>query len=250
MRLILGVLFLVSSLFSSTVTSKFKVTFGFIGEIGNADAVLVIQDNKYKISVVAKSTGMAKLLSGNKQESYTSEGVVENGFFKPLIHKSIVNSNSKKVEDIYDFNYEKKQITKKRISLNKENNEEKIENSVEDFFTDNDVLTLFFNLGNYIDELKEKKSITRLAVGANKNDRIVYIEILNEKERESVQDLMKMTKENTYLKVVINQDIFSSDKGELLLSLDRELYCNKAVLKDVLFFGDIVGAQTSKIAAQ
>ncbi len=43
------------------------------------------------------------------------------------------------------------------------------------------------------------------------------------------------------MKVVVNDDIFASDKGELLINLRDDGLCTQAILKDVLFFGDIRG---------
>jgi len=42
-----------------------------------------------------------------------------------------------------------------------------------------------------------------------------------------------------YAKAIVHQDIFSSDKGELLLRIGDDGITQKAVLKDLIFFGDI-----------
>jgi len=44
-----------------------------------------------------------------------------------------------------------------------------------------------------------------------------------------------------FLIVFINQKIFASKRGELYLDLNDDGICTKAVLKDVIFFGDIRG---------
>ena len=46
-----------------------------------------------------------------------------------------------------------------------------------------------------------------------------------------------------FVKVVLNEPIFSSSKGELLIYLDSDGLAVKAVLEDVLLFGDIVGTK-------
>ena len=43
------------------------------------------------------------------------------------------------------------------------------------------------------------------------------------------------------MRVIINDDIFASEKGELLVNLRDDGIVQQAVLKDVLFFGDIRG---------
>ena len=44
-----------------------------------------------------------------------------------------------------------------------------------------------------------------------------------------------------FLTVILNDRIFASAKGELLINLDSSGLCEKAILEDVLLFGDIVG---------
>ena len=48
------------------------------------------------------------------------------------------------------------------------------------------------------------------------------------------------------LVVIINQKIFSSKRGELYINLDDDGICTSAVLKDVIFFGDIRGKLVEK----
>jgi hypothetical protein len=43
-----------------------------------------------------------------------------------------------------------------------------------------------------------------------------------------------------YLTAIIHQKIFASERGELILAIDKEGITEKAVLKDVLFFGDVM----------
>jgi hypothetical protein len=49
------------------------------------------------------------------------------------------------------------------------------------------------------------------------------------------------TDDGEFLKVVLNDRIFSSAQGELLISLGTDGLSEKAILEDVLLFGDIVG---------
>ena len=44
-----------------------------------------------------------------------------------------------------------------------------------------------------------------------------------------------------YATVIIHQKIFSSSAGHLLLAIGKDGITDKAVLKDVIFFGDIRG---------
>ena len=49
-----------------------------------------------------------------------------------------------------------------------------------------------------------------------------------------------------YLTAIIHQKIFSSSKGELILSIDEAGITQKAMLKDVMMFGDILAERVQK----
>jgi hypothetical protein len=46
-----------------------------------------------------------------------------------------------------------------------------------------------------------------------------------------------------YATAIIHQKIFSSQEGRLLLGVAKDGITNQAVLKDVIFFGDISGVR-------
>jgi hypothetical protein len=50
--------------------------------------------------------------------------------------------------------------------------------------------------------------------------------------------------EDRLVTVVVDQDIFESDRGELYVSLDSDYLAIEAMLKDVLLFGDIRAVRT------
>ena len=108
-----------------------------------------------------------------------------------------------------------------------------------EFFTKNDLLSLFFNLNELI-EFKDTKNYSFNAVGANKTDGKIDLLIPSKNKIQQINKTMKKEKEKKLI-VYINQKIFGSEKGELLLSLNNEGFCSIAILKDVIFFGDIVG---------
>ena len=81
-------------------------------------------------------------------------------------------------------------------------------------------------------------------MGAKEDDGRVDIEKPEGAELEKMKEFMKMDIDS-FLKVSINQNIFSSEKGEMLINVDKNNICNKAVLKDVLLFGDIVATKVN-----
>lgn len=242
MRIIFLSLILFFDLFALSINAKYKVSFGLFGKVGVSEAYLEKNATDYHIKVTAKATGLSAKLSRHREEVYESFGKVEEGKLVP--HKFIkIRKNSKKT-DIKEhlFNYKEKIVSIKRTSI--ENGETQINYDKLPFFAQNDILTLFFNLKYYLKDLKTDTQMILYAVGANKKDGHVNIYTPKGNEHNKIKRLLEAN--DHLLVVIINQKIFSSQRGELYLNLDDDGICTKAVLKDVIFFGDIRGRLVEK----
>ncbi len=236
------IFFLVTSIFATDISAKYRVSFGILGELGIANTSLHVDEkNRYKIVVHAVTTGVANFLSGEREEWHISEGRVDkNGILIPAYYKKIVQRyssiNSKVVlkKDIrkYVFNHEKKELKVQKTILI--GNKKEYSQKDGDYYAPNDLLSLFFNFKKMLPSLEVKTASKFYAVGANKTDgRIDIIPLKNSDDLD--------WEDGHLMKVIINQKIFSSKKGELLLNLGDDGLCKQAVLKDVLLFGDIRG---------
>ena len=76
-----------------------------------------------------------------------------------------------------------------------------------------------------VEDLDSEKVL--YAVGANKKDGSLHVKYLGQNGDEK-----------EYL-AILNEPIFASKDGALHVSLDADGLCSRAVLKDVLLFGDI-----------
>ena len=236
------IFFLVTSIFATDISAKYRVSFGIFGELGIANTSLHVDEkNRYKIVVHAVTTGVANFLSGEREEWHISEGRVDkNGILIPAYYKKIVQRyssiNGKVVlkKDIrkYVFNHEKKELKVQKIIFR--GNKKEYSQKDGDYYAPNDLLSLFFNFKKMLPSLEVKTASKFYAVGANKTDgRIDIIPLKNSDDLD--------WEDGHLMKVIINQKIFSSKKGELLLNLGDDGLCKQAVLKDVLIFGDIRG---------
>jgi len=250
MRIIILLFFLFSTSYSKDITATYKVTFGIFGQIGIAKTSLHVSGkNTYKINVHVVTTGLANFLSGGREEWYESYGSVDNkGIFLPKIYKKVVKrtiregdfENSKEIIKIYTkkyiFLHDKKIIKIEQIK--QKNNDIKKENKIADYYATNDLLSLFFNFRNILPSLEIKKPKVFFAIGARKKDGRIDIEpiknILHVKEEFN-------WKSGHMIKAIINQKIFASKRGELLINLGDDGLAKDAVLKDVILFGDIKG---------
>jgi len=223
---------------AETITAKYKVEFGIIGEIGIAKATLVRDTKNYQIDVALKATGIAKILSGNRQEHHISKGHIENGMMVSDMYQIIKSHGSKKSNKIYRINHQTKRVSKehKRWKNDKMTMDE---NTTIDFYSKDDLLTLYFNLDKKIVNKVKSHNYNFKAVGAEQQGGSVDVIIPKKRELDDLKELLGGAKDSWYARAIIHQDIFSSDKGELLLDIGKNGITQKAVLKDVIFFGDI-----------
>jgi len=241
-KFLLTILLFLSFLNAKTIIASYKVSFGIFGRIGTADAVLKIdKDNRYKISIEAKAKGLAKVLSGGRVERYESEGKVIDGVLVPDKYLGITKTNSKRREKLYLFDHKNKKIT--MIKFTTRDGKTTKSSEYLKYYAKNDILSLFFNIKYFLNDFDFKGKKVLYAVGANKKDGRVDIIAPTGKELEKLkQDIGR--KNGHFLIVFINQKIFASKRGELFLDINDEGIALKAVLKDVILFGDIRGKLT------
>ncbi len=238
-KIILVLLIVVPFLNAKTLIATYKISFGIFGHIGTAKAVLQTNKNgTYHISIKAVATGLAKILSGGRVESYESSGKIIDGFLVPDIYKGTTKTHSKTAIKIYYFLHKKRVVDVLKIRIKKDK-ESKSSETLK-YYANNDILTLFFNIKHYLDDFKFKGEKILHAVGANKkNGKVNLIAPTGKK----LKMLKKYLGKNSghFLIVFINQKIFASKRGELYLDINDKGVCTKAVLKDVILFGDIRG---------
>lgn len=247
----------------NSIEASYDVSYGIFGKLGIANASMDIKKNKYIIKIDVKATGLAKVLSDGKEETYTSLGSIIDHKFIPKTFTKFTRSNHKNETKKYTFDYSNNQVIvektknylKRNYDMTKMNNDGTFENDKEewikeesreilDYFATNDLLSLFFNIKHFIPTFNQGENYILKAVGANKDKGKIEIMI---PDGEKYNDLISSLDTDSSEKFIayINQKIFSSKRGELFISLNSEGFCNKAVLKDVLLFGDIVGTMTN-----
>jgi hypothetical protein len=250
-KIILILIFLSIFLNAKTIEATYKISYGIFGELGVAKTTLeLLPNNFYKIKVHAYATGIAKFLSSNKEEFYESEGFIKDNLLVPNKFVETSNNSYKKRVKNYTFDYKKNQILlkkyEKKLVTKYDKNIKKIESWEENsstelskYFTSNDLLSLFFNITQVIPSFTQGNSYSLTAIGANKDNGKLDIIIPKDDAYKELEN--SLDTKNIKFIVSIHQKIFSSSNGELFISLNNEGFCDKAVLKDVLIFGDVRG---------
>lgn len=212
--------------------ATYEVSFGVLERIGLAEALFEIRDDQsYSIRIEAKTEGIAKILTNNRIEVYESHGMIQDGKLIPKKYVKIRQTDAKKGIKIYTFDHLNKKIVLENI-----HSDDWKEKPV-DYYASEDILTLFFNLKHY-PRKPEYQSL--YALGGDKKEGKIDVVFADKNDSLMMSEALQ-SKSGEFMKVIVNQPIFSSERGELYLNLSEDGLCEKALLKDVLFFGDIVG---------
>lgn len=225
-------------LYSAQLEAEYNISYGIFGVLGKANTRISKENGSYIITAQAFTEGMAKFLTNNRQEVYTSKGKVVGGVLLPFEYKKVRSTDSYIKEKKYTFDHENKTVTLKRVNYDKKNNKRSFSVEKFEYYAPNDILSLYFNLNSLVEGKNEKEFVFH-AIGAKEDNGRVDVAQPAGEELEQMKKFMDLEKDR-FLKVSINQKIFSSKNGEMYINLSRNNMCNKAVLKDVIMFGDII----------
>jgi hypothetical protein len=242
-RIFLFLIFSILSLFAEEFESfvKYKVGYG-VFTLGEASAYLRISDNgSYKTEISAKAKGLAAVFSRERTETYMSEGEMFEGRLVPYHFEKKTSYGNKKRHIEFFWDYENNQIVMEKENCKNSDCEYSSEILPDDRYAKDDILTLYHNI---IFDLNKTgaKEINASAIGSKKP----VIVMLPEGKRLKTAKKTFDNKNGTYLVVILNQEIFTSDEGELYVNVDNDNTASKAILKKTMLFGDVWGEQIEK----
>jgi len=233
-KIVLLLLLLFQTADAQVLSATYEVSYGIFKKLGSATARFETkEDQTYNIKIEARTEGLAKVLTNNRIETYESYGSIVNGYLVPQKYIKIRQTNSSKKIKIYTFDHPNKIVWRESIDSDEW---DKVKN---DFYAPDDILSLFFNVKNHLQNQEDRPFYV---VGANKKDGRIDV---NFPKGGSLSEMKKklQTDQGNFLKVILNDRIFSSANGELMINLGSDGLCDKAILEDVLFFGDVVGSR-------
>lgn len=235
--LLIGLFLSLSWLDAQVLDVKYRVKFGILGELGVSHAHLETKGNHYRLSIDAKATGMAKALSQNRKETHLSEGFIQNGRYYTERYTIEVEYGEKKREKVYTVDHQKKIVSKSSKKYRKGKLTAHTESTL-DFFSTDDLLTLYFNLPKLLDGKSKPGLYTFRAIGAEQQNGKVELRLPEPDQLKKYTDTLGRGAYR-YLTAIIYQKIFSSNKGELMIAIGKDGITQKAVLKDLVMFGDL-----------
>lgn len=240
MRRIVAAVVTAVALWAGPVDTAYDVSFGIFDKLGRATAVYRAEGSRYTMTIGAKATGTAAFLSGGREDRYESTGTIVGGRYRPDRYVTTSRSSGGQKRTVYLFDHDERQI---RQTKEEAINGRFVATSTQTipYYAPDDILTLYFSVLDRIETLRTGMRYSFYAVGANKKDGRVDVTVADGAAQEELRRDLGYAPGDRYLIVVINQKIFSSANGELALRIASDGTCTRAVLKDVLFFGDIRG---------
>ncbi len=235
---IFGGLFLLLGSFASTKVTQldYKATFGIFGTVGTIQNSLTQNAKTYKIDTKVTLAGLAKVLMGGQTEHYVSKGHIKDGLMVSDFYQMTSKKKNKKVMKEYRIDHQKKSVTKR---VRKWRKEKLVEDRTETlkFYAEDDLLTLYFNMGHAVKKKQKGKTYLFKSVGLEKQKGEVQITVPDDVQVvEYKKDLGQDGK--IYAKAFIHQKNFRKKKGDILLSVAQDGFINRSVIKDILFYGD------------
>ncbi len=213
---------------------NYDAKFGIFGTIGSLKTKLTKTRRSYTIDTKMALTGLAKRLFSRHKGRYISKGHISNGLMITDLYQIIERYDNMVVSKEYWTDHKRKKVT---LKVKKWKKGKLIQNSKTrlKFYAKNDLLTLYFNLDKMLTK-KGKRYIFKV-VGLEKQNGRVKITVPSPSQSSSYKKDLGATA-NWYAKALIHQKNFRKKKGDILMSVAKDGYIKKAVIKDILMYGD------------
>lgn len=231
-------------LFSPLLQAKhievdYSVEFGMFGQVGKVHATLTSDQKYYMLDANVSALGIAKAVTDDLKERHISKGHVVNGLLVADMYQMIKSYGKYTSTTIYKVNHQTKRLTRQYKQWKYDT---MIVNDTEtlDYYSKDDMMTLFLNLSKHIKEKYRVKKYRFKAIGADRKNGRVDVTIPSQKTLKKMKGIVgKFKQGDWYSRVVMHRKLYKSKKGELEVKIGKEGLVDKAVLKDLIFFGDV-----------
>ena len=225
---------------AKNIEADYSAEFGIVGEVARAHATLLSNGKTYTLDANIRAVGaIAQTVTDNLKERHISKGHILNGLLVTDMYQMIKSYGEYSSTTIYRVDHKKKRVTKHYIKWRK--GKEVINEKVTlGYYGRDDLMTLFMNLSKYIKEKHKSKNYKFSVVGADRKNGRVDVSIPSDNALKQIKSLVGEGKKGDWhSKVVMHRKLYNSEKGELEVRIGKEGLVDKAVLKDLIFFGDV-----------
>lgn len=234
-----------SMLYAKNMTADYRVEFGIVGTVGQVHTHYSDTKNHYVIDTNLSAVGtLANMMTHHLKERHICKGIITHSGQRIATSYEMKKTFGKyKTNTLYTVDNKKKKVIKSYKMWEKKGNiyvQISQYSYTLNYYAVDDMVTLFLNLNRYIKN-KEKPAHYRLkAVGADKMNGRVDITIPDKERKKSMLRLLGQAKKGEWLmNLIMHRQLYSSKQGELMVRMGKDSTIEKAVLKDLIFFGDV-----------
>lgn len=225
---------------AKNIEVDYSVKFGIVGEVARVHATLTADHKFYTLDANVSAVGaIAKIVTDNLQERHISKGHIVNGLLMTDMYQMIKSYGDYTSTTIYTVKHRRKKVTRQYIKWEKG---KKITNEkvTLGYYGIDDLMTLFLNLPKHIKNKHKSKNYRFSVVGEDRKNGRVDVIIPSENSLKQMKIFVGEGKKGDWFsKVVMHRKLYNSEKGELEVRIGEEGLVEKAVLKDLIFFGDV-----------
>lgn len=232
-------LFFSPLLHAREIAADYSVEYGIFGQVGKAHAILTSDEKYYVLDANVSAQGIAKAVTDDLKERHISKGHISKGFLVTDMYQMIKSFGPYTSTTIYRVDHKKKRVTRQ---YKKWKYDQQIINETEllDYYGKDDLMTLFLNLPAHIKEKQRPRRYQFKVVGEDRKNGRVDITIPSKQTLKEIIDFVGEAEEGDwYSRVVMYRKLYHSKQGELDVRIGKEGLVEKAVLKDLIFFGDV-----------
>ena len=231
-------------LFSSSLNAKhieadYSVEFGMFGQVGKVHATLTSDHKYYMLDANVAAVGIARTVTDDLKERHISKGHISKGLLVTDMYQMIKSFGHYTSTTIYRVNHKKKKVTRQ---YKKWKYDKQIRNETDtlDYYGKDDMMTLFLNLPKHINEKYTAKKYRFKAIGADRKNGRVDVSVPSQTALKQIKKFVgEGEKGDWHSTVVMHRKLYHSKQGELDVRIGQEGLVEKAVLKDLIFFGDV-----------
>jgi hypothetical protein len=245
-KIFIAFIICITFLDAKTMIVNYSVEFGIIGEVGKVHTEYLDNGKQYKIDTHLSAVGiLAKSITHDLKERHICKGYLSKKGLRIVTSYQMIKSYGEyKSMTLYTVNHKTKKVNKtfRKWIKQKAKPDKKIADYSYDlkYYARDDMVTLFLNLGKHIKNKSKPQHYIFKAVGADKKNGRVDIHIPSTKEAKAMESLLGKAKEGEWLmNLVMHRQLYNSKQGELMVHMGRDSIIQKAVLKDLIFFGDV-----------
>lgn len=225
---------------AKTLKENYVVEFGIVGKVAHVTATLKTQKHYYQADAnLTVTNAIAKKVTENLKERHISKGhISKRGEYITDMYQMIKSYRNINSTTIYKTDHKRKRVTRQYKEW-KKGKLFKDKTVKLNYYGKNDLMNIFVNLPLYKQHNKGK-IYQKKVVGADRKNGSVSFSIPTTKEAKKMRKLLgKKRKGEWYSKLIMQRKLYHSKKGELALKIGSDGMLEKAVLKDLAFFGDI-----------